>query len=103
MRLFLESQVRLASEAKHGGGEDVLEELRDEATRRRILRRQEKRVGNRAKEERARRHLRRVKERIDKIYGSAASSSPAGSSGVKNSENGRQKITFAAACEVEEL
>ena len=67
MKLFLESQVIRASRDKFGT-EDDLEERRDEVVRKRILKRQSRRIDKQLEDERKEKRLKRVRERVQKMY-----------------------------------
>lgn len=71
MRLYLQSQVERISRDKHGD-EESLERTRDERVKKRILRKQERTVQNKAKDERKAKRLKITKERIEREYGDAA-------------------------------
>jgi len=70
MKLYLESQVSEVSRLKHGDEED-LEHTRDERIRKRILKRQERRVETKLKNERKGKRLKVVKEKVERDYGEA--------------------------------
>lgn len=91
MKLFLESQVIRASRDKFGT-EDDLEERRDEVVRKRILKRQSRRIDKQLEDERKEKRLKRVRERVQKMYNNEGEGE---GEGVKKKE--------IAEVEVEEL